>query len=74
MARITWIRLPADFLSPRRMCETPRHKGHDIEASYLLGVTGQNDMDDYAIRICRDCVAMIATDLGTTPEAGAVEP
>lgn len=67
------IELGDTVYEKRTFCEAPRHKGSFTAAEYVFAITGADDpRDDLVQAMCKECMDMIASDLGTTAEDGVM--
>ena len=78
--RIAWFRwseVGATSQLEHPLCETERHEGQGIRAEYVMVMVGPllgewYEGDQTVYGICAECCEIIAGDLGTTAESGAL--
>ncbi len=77
--RVGWFRwneAPAASQLEHPLCEAERHEGAGIRATYILAMSGTVVEEYYymplVMGICDECLSIIAADVGTTPELGAL--
>lgn len=52
-------------------CQAPRHSGSFTQASFALVLFSVDDTEDNHIQsMCKDCMAIIASDLGVSIQEG----
>lgn len=67
-ARIAWQH---GHFPGRPHCETPRHRGQQLPAQWSMAVVIPQE-PNVVQSACDACMRKMASDLGTTPEQGAV--
>lgn len=77
-ARVAWVDFDHFDGPVGSRCNAPRHRGQGYQAKWVMIVIDPNDDYGYGQGealiqgMCDDCMGQIASDLGTTPELGAL--
>lgn len=76
MTALAWRALTGmepGYVETHPFCESPKHLDQRIPGTYVMVLTEYyDDGDDLIQTMCVPCMTIIANDMNTTPEAGAI--